>query len=145
MISLRFILSEKTKQRVREEEYEKIPFTDFQKLQSDICFICATVSEGSQEILETGLYTSVLAVILGVQQEEADSIEAETQRREKRAEMIGVKAIIDKEKKLYDGQLKEVEEQIQDLKITIEDVTGKIYKSIIFCNILNGKSIILDI
>lgn len=124
-IYYRFDLSTPQKRKAFvEEEYEKIPFTEKQKLQKDVCFLITTLREASHEISEKGHYSTILGVLDAVKKQNEEIGVIEEQCEINKRELKSLKSKYNKEKKDYTAAIDHAQQYIRELEIEIEDILG---------------------
>ncbi|KAK4872348.1 hypothetical protein RN001_014377 [Aquatica leii] len=118
----RYTETSKIKLKRHEQKCEKIPYTNFQKMHKDLCFLLNVFREMCFELEDDGTYTCLMEVILGHAQEEYDDKDIEINHNLHKKEIKFLEQQLCNEKKSFLQQLEDLSSQTKKLKTEIENV-----------------------
>ncbi|KAF5292871.1 hypothetical protein FQR65_LT11123 [Abscondita terminalis] len=104
-----FKVTDEVNKQLQEQQYEHVTYSDMNKLQKDICFLVNTLVRTCLEILKSGMFTFLMKVIMGIDQEDLERMVIEKDRKAKVAEIKLLRNKLKTEKAPLMADIKEYE------------------------------------
>lgn len=110
----------------QEEQYEKISYTDSNKLLKELCLLTTTLNETLLEILRKGTIDVLHLVLNALSKETEDLQELEKEALKNNCKLNNLRKDIIKEKKQFRIDMENTLEAIHNAKNQYEDTLGEL-------------------